>query len=608
MSASTATLRTEADLEVAGQPSFLDEPLPTTRRDAWEWYWSLQASRWAPWHQMEAWLGRNDLFFLLVRLLRRPDIDRDWLFERCREVQANPDGYLDLWAREHYKSTIITFGQTIRDVLNNPEETVGILSHTRPIAKGFLAQIKREFEDNDYLKRLYPDVLWADPQKQSPRWSEDGGLIVKRQGNPKEATIEAHGLVDGQPTGKHYSLLVYDDVIASLLSPEMVTKTTDGWDLSQNLGTAHGRRRMIGTRYSLHDSYATILARGAAKPRIYPATHNGRFDGHPVLLTKQQWSDKLRDSSRTILAAQQLQNPMADESATFRPEWLRPYEVRPRTMNVYIACDPSRGRSATSDNTAIAVIGIGSGGAKFLLDGYCHRMTLSQRWTALKNLRAKWSRARGVQHISVGYERYGAQSDDEYFLEQMDLDRVKKVPDSHFAIEELNWPREGGNSKRERVERLEPDFRNGRFYLPLPLWREGRAQVWSLAPVCASCGGGPALPIPSKVDEYRCPKCEKSFIHHVGDVTYFDNQGLTKLQMQAIEGGSPDLVAKAIRNVDQDGRIYDLTMHFMEEFRTFPFGLLCDLVDATSRIYDMEARGPVATPAGALDPIEHWDR
>ncbi len=48
----------------------------------------------------QAALGRRDRFYLLSRLLRRPDADRDWLYARCREVEAVPDDYLDLWARE----------------------------------------------------------------------------------------------------------------------------------------------------------------------------------------------------------------------------------------------------------------------------------------------------------------------------------------------------------------------------------------------------------------------------------------------------------------------------------------------------------------------------
>ena len=156
--------------------------LPTSRIEALKWYRAIEEST-APvgrWAEAEAWLGRNDLFYLMVRLLRRPDVNREWLFERCREVHANPDGYLDLWAREHYKSTVITFGLSIQEILKDSEITIGIFSHTRPIAKGFLGQIKREFEDNEVLKRLYSDVLWTNPQKEAPKWSEDGGLIVKR--------------------------------------------------------------------------------------------------------------------------------------------------------------------------------------------------------------------------------------------------------------------------------------------------------------------------------------------------------------------------------------------------------------------------------------------
>jgi hypothetical protein len=496
---------------------------------------------------------------------------------RCIQVDSADGLYLTSRSMiPTHNSTIITFALTLQNILVDPEITVGIFSHTRPIAKGFLSQIKRELESNEPLKTLYPDVLWQNPSKQSPKWSEDSGLIIRRQGNPKEATIEAHGLVDGMPTSKHYTLRVYDDVVKEVLSPEMLEKTTNAWDLSTNLGTVGGIARYIGTRYQIGDTYQVILDRGAASPRLYPATHNGRFDGTPVFFNESEWQKRLKTSSRAIVASQLLQNPLADEDAVFKTSWLKPYEIRPRTLNVYIMCDPSRGRHATSDSTAMAVVGIAAGGTKYLLDGYCHRMTLSQRWTALRTLYHRWSKAKGVQHIEVGYERFGMSSDDEYFQEQMELETRKKIPGAHFTINELSWAREGGSSKKERVERLEPDFRNGRFFLPSPLLHDGKPSVWSVV---------------SDVDA-------KSF----GQIEYNDAGGLTRIQMDAVQGGSVDLVAKALIVRDPSmpgnkGGRYDLTAIFLDQYSMFPFGGHDDLIDAVSRIYDLDASPPIAPSA-----------
>ena len=91
-------------------------------------------------------MGKIDRFFMLACILNRPDAYHPWLYERCREVEANPDDNLDLWAREHYKSTIITFAGSMQELARNPEISIGIFSHTRPIAKAFLNQIKLNCE------------------------------------------------------------------------------------------------------------------------------------------------------------------------------------------------------------------------------------------------------------------------------------------------------------------------------------------------------------------------------------------------------------------------------------------------------------------------------
>ncbi|HUW08470.1 MAG TPA: hypothetical protein VM537_02020, partial [Anaerolineae bacterium] len=61
-------------------------------------------------------LCKRDLFYLLRYGLNRVDADRQWVLDRCREFQAGPDGYLDLWFRESYKSTIGNFAHTIQSL------------------------------------------------------------------------------------------------------------------------------------------------------------------------------------------------------------------------------------------------------------------------------------------------------------------------------------------------------------------------------------------------------------------------------------------------------------------------------------------------------------
>jgi hypothetical protein len=61
-------------------------------------------------------------------------------------------------------------------------------------------------------------VLYALPRQNGSdgrpaKWGVARGIMVKRKSNPKEATIEAHGLIDGQPTSRHFRLHIYDDVV-----------------------------------------------------------------------------------------------------------------------------------------------------------------------------------------------------------------------------------------------------------------------------------------------------------------------------------------------------------------------------------------------------------
>lgn len=402
-------------------------------------------------------LCKQDIFFLLSVACKRKDVDCDWLYERCREVQANPDGFLDLWARDHYKSTIITFAKTIQDILVDPECTVGIFSHTRPIAKAFLEQIKRELEGNEYLISLFPEVLYAKPQTEAPKWSLDSGIIVKRKTNPKEATVEAWGLVDGQPTSRHFSHQIYDDVVTleSVSTPDQIAKTTRAWENSLNLGSGERtRKRHIGTRYHINDTYRAIMDRGSAVARIHPATDNGKSppEGNPVFLSVDLLAKKRRDQGPYTFSCQMLQDPVADKAMSFKSEWLKYYNNLGDTAkwNKYLLIDPASSKKTTSDYTVMMVIGLAPDQNYYLLDALRDRLNLTQRASKVFELHRT--------HLPkvVGYEKYGMQADIEHIRYEMEHRNYR------FNIIELG----GQIPKEDRIKKLIPIYEQHRFYMP----------------------------------------------------------------------------------------------------------------------------------------------
>lgn len=430
--------------------------LPTTLAQYSTLHRSLQALSSAEQHATLRWLAQNDLYYLLRYLLNRPDAQHQWILDRCREVQTDPDDHLDLWSRGHYKSSIITFALTIQDVLNDPEITVGILSHTRPIAKGFLRQIKREFESNAVLRGLFPDILYTDPARDAPKWSEDDGLIVKRKGNPKESTIEAHGLVDGQPTGRHYTLMVYDDVVtqSSVTTPDMMQKTTEALELSYNLGSETGKRRFIGTRYHGSDSYATILQRGTATLRMRLATSDGTLDGDPAIWTTEQLREKRQDLGPYTFSCQIMQDPLHDTTQGFKREWLRHYDNRSgEGMNKVLLVDAANSKRRSSDYTSMWVIGLAADRNMYALDIIRDRLNLTERASALMRLHRKW------RPMQVRYESYGAMADVAH------IKTVQEAQNYRFDI----TPVAGKSPKNDRIRRLIPLFEQGRVYLPQTL-------------------------------------------------------------------------------------------------------------------------------------------
>lgn len=410
------------------------------------------------WVPVWAEMSRRDLWFLMRYVLGTQAIPvikagHPWAFARVREVQKDPNGHIDIWAREHLKSSIISTGLLNLDVLNDPESTHLILSHVKPIARALARINKLEWETNPLLKKLHPDIFWDDPRKEAAKWAEDDGCILKRESNRREATLESSGLVDGMPVMKHFGVLTYDDVVTteSVNTPEQINKTTEAMRLSFNLGSHGGRKRCIGTRYHMFDTYHEMIENRVFIPRIYPCFNP---DGTPALYDVEYLSEKKRDLGHFAWASQMLCNPLAEDVASFNEKWLKyydtPTEQEAKGKITYILVDPANEKKKDSDYTVLAAVSLGKDGNFYLVDLVRDRLNLTERTEELFEMVMAW------KPFDVLYEKYGKDSDIQH------IEYVQQRYGYRFNITPV-----GGRARKEdRIRRLVPIMEHGRFYIP----------------------------------------------------------------------------------------------------------------------------------------------
>ena len=276
------------------------------------------------------------------------------------------------------------------------------------------------------------------------------------------------------PVSKHYTHRIYDDVVTkdSVTTADQVQKVITAWELSLSLANSDvDIERYVGTRYAYADPYRAIMDRAAVSPRIYPATHNGEFDGDAVMWTQKQWTEKARKAGPRTSACQHLQDPKLGETNSLKRSFIHYYTDHHNGAGMWIGIfvDPANAKKKESDYTGMAVIGCSADRNFYLLDAIRDKLSLKERTEALISLHREWSAEGKVQF--VGYEKYGKDADIEHIKEVQDAENYR------FEISELG----GRLSKLDRIDRIIPDLAEGRWWFPSRgIWRttwQGGAEV-----------------------------------------------------------------------------------------------------------------------------------
>lgn len=399
----------------------------------------------------------EDIFFFLYFIADIPAINNKWLYERCVEVQKtrNQDS-LDVWSREHFKSTIISFALIVQDILKNPEERIGIGSHTRPSAKKFLRRIKNLFETNKMLRIVFPDIIPAKFDNKI-QWSEDEGLTLLRKGTYQEPSIKAFGM-DSLPTGDHYTILLLDDIENehTISTPEQTQKSKDLYGSSLHLTSNPYVKRVVGTIYSQFGLMQELLETEGnfGVKRYYPgevevADSTGKKTLVPVYWDKKTVEKKRREHGIWDYSCQVLLKPIPEEEQTFKLSYIKYYDEVPFVYN-YLLVDPADSKSKKSDYSAYWIIGTSASRKYYILDGYRGKLNLSERWQKILYYYE-------IYHFKkVGYEKYGKDSDIQYF----------EAERSKMGLSFPIVPLSGYKDKISNIKGLQPLFENGDILFP----------------------------------------------------------------------------------------------------------------------------------------------
>lgn len=430
----------------------------------------------------------DDLWFIVYFVLGVKSANHPFVVKYCQAVERGPkSNTLDLVARGHFKTSIITKAEIIQKVLKNPESRIGIFSHTRPSAKSFLRGIKTVLESNEELKGCFPDVLYQDPLAESRKWSEDDGLVVRCKGlGQNESTIEAWGLIEGMPTGKHFTHRVYDDIETPdiVASPEQIEKQKLQFNMSQNLyDLSENTHRVVGTPYHhagvltwirdqkvIGDASKYFLRKDKeGKFRYFlrrlAATSDGTANGAPVLINQEEL-DKLKMDEYQFNCQQLCDPTPISYAGRLKKENLK--EIHPERIpdDIYkfMMVDPAGGEvNRRSDAWGLVVIGVEpviddiGASSVYILDLMIAPMTDSE---SIENITRMYLKAGMV--MQVGVEKVGLSSVEQHVANALRAKGRYISLDNETLI--ILTP--AGRSKKERIRQaLEWPLNNGKLYI-----------------------------------------------------------------------------------------------------------------------------------------------
>jgi hypothetical protein len=306
----------------------------------------------------------------------RPWPEHPFVFELSRLRQKHHEtGKRDVWIclpRFHFKTALVTVGETAWKSLKNPKLTTAVISWKLEgtglsIVEGF----SREFLQNKEVLALWPEVT-VDAEElggvgKKARTKASGRTItLLRPLGPKEPTISLFSILSSA-VGGHFDRIVADDVVTdeTMLneSGRGIKRVVEKLRLLTALEKDNSEVVFVNNRWGINDPYSILESEdpGFFGERI---EYSGIRDNGEPLLRSRAFVDRWRTRLGPYhFAAQLLNRPIPRSSVCIDETVIRDsvYELPPaeeaKQCTKLFFVDP-RGVSDSGDDYAYAVVGL----------------------------------------------------------------------------------------------------------------------------------------------------------------------------------------------------------------------------------------------------------
>lgn len=210
------------------------------------------------WVAQEAALCRNDLKYLCRDTLSMYDWDEchdrllEWKYknrDRRFKMYLMPRGFL--------KTSVLTIGETIQDILNDFDTRILLTSAVWNNARSFLREIADQNMGYLTQKSNLPNIFG---RFVTDTWNAEKIVVAQRQKPNKTPTIDTAG-IDKVLTSQHYRIIKADDLVTreTTTTAEQIEKVKNHLKDLLKLLDPDGLMDIVGTRWDDQDAYRWVL-------------------------------------------------------------------------------------------------------------------------------------------------------------------------------------------------------------------------------------------------------------------------------------------------------------------------------------------------------------